>query len=182
MTANPKTLPKRCAALFLAAVAGCLGGVAANSGDHSIIGITDAAWTTNETGTITAAAGTVDVPRTDCVGRNSKPNLLYLEPPTGGLEVSEYLITLSADEPVDTWQSGTTTEGYPLISDAEPVRVPASTTAVAWGFSGKWNHTWNGDITVQSVGPGGWTSTSVRYDWAIGFDWIGAGYGECSAP
>lgn len=168
-------------ALILSAAAGFLGVYAPVTGDQSIVGITDAAWTTEESGAIAVAAGTVEAPEAKCEGRNSAPNLLHLAVPSDGLEVTEYLVTVTADEAVGAWQAGTTDEGYPLVSDAEAVRVPASTEAVAWGIAGQWNHTWSGDITVKSVGPGGWTSAPVRYTWSIGFDWLGIGYGQCSA-
>ncbi|SDS26428.1 hypothetical protein SAMN04489752_1331 [Brevibacterium siliguriense] len=169
------------AAFALSMATGFGAAAAFGGGEQCIVGMTDAAWMTEESGSIAMTAETVEIPDTRCEGRNAAPNLLHLAAPGEGLEVTEYLVTLTSDEAVGSWDTGTTPEGYPLISDAQPVRVPASTSAVAWGITGEWNHTWNGDVVVRSVGPGGWTSQPVRYTWKIGFDWLGMGYGDCSA-
>ncbi|WP_114853851.1 hypothetical protein [Brachybacterium sp. YJGR34] len=145
---------------------------------------TDAAWISEEAGTLTATAGSVAAPDTTCTGRSAAPNLLTLTPPDEGLEVTAYRVTVLVQDGDGTvpggWQSGTTSEGYPLLPANTPTVVPASTTAVAWGISGDWNNEWKGIVTVEALGPGGWSSQSVQHDWTIGFDWLGIGYGTCT--
>ncbi|GAA1490747.1 hypothetical protein [Brachybacterium sacelli] len=142
---------------------------------------TDAAWVSEETGTLTASAGTVSPAATTCEGRNGAPNLLHLAASEDGLPVSGYLVTITVDQAEPNgWDSGQTSEGYPLIPANTPTYVPATTSTAAWGITGGWNATWTGDVSVEAIGPGGWTSSAVSHDWSIGFDFLGAGYGACT--
>ena len=61
------------------------------------------------------------------------------------------------------------------------MRVPAGEQVVAWVVTGGWNEGWEGTITVQMAGPAGWVSEPASYDWSSSYDWIGAGFGQCSA-
>lgn len=143
---------------------------------------TDAAWVSEETGTLTASAGTVSPAATACEGRNGAPNLLHLDASEDGLPVSGYLVTItleSGDVP-GGWASGATDEGYPFLPANTPTYVPASTSTVAWSISGGWAAGWDGVVTVEAVGPGGWASDATSYDWSIGFDILGIGYGSCT--
>lgn len=146
---------------------------------------TDAAWVSEETGTLTASAESVSPAVTTCEGRNGAPNLLHLAPSEDGLPVSGYLVTITVQDGIDDevpagWATGTDTDGTPYIPANTPTFVPASTTTVAWGISGGWNYTWKGVVDVEAIGPGGWSSTAVSHDWSIGFDVLGGGYGSCS--
>ncbi|NUL44775.1 hypothetical protein F7P69_06140 [Cellulosimicrobium funkei] len=151
---------------------------------------TDAAWISEEAGTVAATAGTVAPPVTTCEGRNSRPNLLHLTPAEDGLPVSGYLVTVTvgdgddADEVDDEvpagWQTGHDADGNPLLPANTPTYVPAANSVVAWGITGGWSYTWKGTVTVSAVGPGGWASSDTSYDWTLGFDFLGNGYGSCT--
>ncbi|WP_158685246.1 hypothetical protein [Microbacterium halophytorum] len=143
---------------------------------------TDASWVDSERATSSVTAGTVAAPATSCEGRNGAPNRLWLSPGTGGVDIAEFVITLSTDDAVSAWDSGATPEGFPLLSSGDPVVVPADTRAVAWGITGGWSMGYAGEVSVAAVAPGGWVSDTVTYDWTIEFDWIGLGYGTCTAP
>lgn len=147
---------------------------------------TDAAWVTEEAGTLSATAGTVNPAVTSCEGRSAAPNLLHLAPADSGLEVTGYRVTIEVQDGVDTgetpsnWQSGDAGAGVPFLPANSPTYVPASTSTVAWGIGSGYNHTWSGVATVEALGPGGWTSETVSHDWKITFNLFGAGWGECS--
>lgn len=166
---------------------GCLalgfGGAVLGGSNAELAGLrlTDAAWVSQETGAFSATAGSVQSPQTTCQGRNSAPNLMQLAAADSGLETTGYLVTVHVDGAVPAeWQSGNTTEGYEFLPANTPVELPASTTAAVWGISGGWNANYQGSISVQALGPGGWRSPEVSYDWAIAFDFIGGGYGTCT--
>ena len=173
------------AGMVLAAGAGFLGTLA-SGGVGASPEQTDAAWVTEETGALSATAGTVNPAVTSCEGRSSAPNLLHLVPAESGLEVTGYRVTIDVQEGVDGdeepsgWQSGEAEAGVPFLPANTPTYVPADTSTVAWGISGGYNHTWSGVATVEALGPGGWTSESVSHDWTIIFNLFGAGWGECS--
>ncbi|MGH3654252.1 hypothetical protein [Glutamicibacter sp.] len=165
-----------CAALGFGAAT--LGG---GSGELAGPRLTDAAWVSQETGDFSATAGSVQSPETTCQGRNSAPNLLRLAPADSGLEATGYLVTVHVDGVVPAeWQSGTTSEGYEFLPANTTVELPASATAAVWGVNGGWNANYQGSISVQALGPGGWSSPEVSYDWEIAFDFVGGGYGTCT--
>lgn len=170
------------AGLVLAVLVGFAGASAAGVGGTVGPQSTDAAWISEETGTLSASAGSVARPETVCEGHNGAPNLLRLAEPDEGLPVSGYLVTISVEggDAPDGWASGESSEGHPYVPANTPTYLPASTSTVAWGISGGWNTTWTGDVTVEAVGPGGWTSQPVTHSWSIGFDLVGGGYGSCS--
>ncbi|MFI2105339.1 hypothetical protein ACH436_18755 [Isoptericola sp. NPDC019693] len=169
--------------LALSVAAGVAGGVALGVGGAGPRA-TDAAWASQEAGAVSATAGTVAVPATTCEGHNNSPNLLKLAPGDDGLEVTGYRVVMSVDESAhgvpDAWQTGTTSDGAPLLPANATTDVPAGTTAVAWGVSSGLNYTITGTVTVRALGPGGWTSEPVVYTWSVGFDWLGIGYGSCT--
>ena len=165
--------------LALVVAAGAGGAVALGGGIAPQA--TDAAWVSEEAGSLSATAGTVAAPSTTCEGRNSAPNLLKLVPGEGGLEVTGYRVTITVNGAVPAeWQSGEAEGGVPFLPANTPTDVPAGTTTVAWGISGGWNRTWEGTVSVRALGPSGWESGPVQYDWSIGFDFLGGGYGSCT--
>ncbi|APX33545.1 hypothetical protein BH708_13425 [Brachybacterium sp. P6-10-X1] len=156
-------------------------GLAAGPLDATAPQLTDAAWVSEETAGLTASAASVSPAVTTCEGRNGAPNLLHLDTSADGLPVSGYLVTITVDGGApDGWNSGQTSEGYPLVPADSPTYVPATTSTVAWGITGGWNQAWAGDVSVEAVGPGGWSSPPVSHEWAIGFDFLGGGYGSCT--
>jgi len=139
---------------------------------------TDAAWTRQEAGALDAGAGRVAPAVTTCTAPDSAPHRLTLAP-ADGLEVTGYRVTVTIDGAVpDGWQTGMSGDA-PFMPANTTTDVDASTGTVSWGITGGWNTSYSGDATVQALGPGGWASDPVVYDWTISFNIVGYGYGTC---
>ncbi|WP_221586071.1 hypothetical protein [Microbacterium sp. G2-8] len=176
----------------VAVAAGFVGGTASIAGPTALVQQTDAAWTTQESGVVSASAGYVAAPLTTCDGNTGgSPHVLRFDAAEEGVEVSAYRVTVmlgdgddwgeEVDDVPAGWATGATPDGASYIAANTPTVVSADTTALAWGIGGGWSSTWRGTATVTALGPGGWESDAIEFAWSIGYDLLGMAYSSCTA-
>ncbi len=135
---------------------------------------TDAGYVSEESATVAVGSGTVQPAVTVCTAVANSPHHLALAASADGLPVTGYRITASVD-PVPTgsyaWQTGER-NGVLLVPLGEST-WPADQTAVGWGIElpALAGATFIGTVSVTALGPGGWESAAVVYDWSILADW-----------
>jgi hypothetical protein len=139
-----------------------------------LVEATDAGYVSAEQAALTAAAGTVGTAVTVCTPGSGAPHQLTLAPADDGLTVTGYRVHITVD-PVPSgsyaWQTGVK-DGIELLPIGDS-SWPATQTLVGWGIelpllSGD---DFYGTVSVSAIGPGGWESAAVTYDWAIETDW-----------
>ena len=134
---------------------------------------TSAGFTSTEVAGMTASAGVVPVPTSTCTPNSGSPHQLSFGPGADGLATQGYLVTMATTLLPSgwTWQSGTS-DGLPLAPLGESTWT-LDQTSVKFGIELPFlaGGTATGTATVQAIGPGGWESAPVVYDWSIIADW-----------
>ncbi len=172
MTAHRTLARHRLALVALPVATVVLLALAATAGP--LVQQTEAGYTSAEQAALTAGAGTVQPAGTACTAASSAPHEIALTAPADGLAITGYRVTITVDpEPSGdySWQTGTK-NGIELLPIGDSY-WPAAQAVVGWGiempmFAGD---DFFGTVEVAAVGPGGWESSAVGYDWSIESDW-----------
>ncbi len=135
---------------------------------------TDAGYVSEESAAIAVGSGTVEPAVTVCTPVSGAPHRLALTAPADGLPATGFRIIATVDpEPAGSyaWQTGER-DGVSLVPLGEST-WPVDQTVVGWGIelpvlAGA---TFVGTVSVAALGPGGWESAAVVYDWSIVADW-----------
>jgi|GEM_PF-1771230 len=173
------TRSRRLAATALALAVVLLGAVALHVGDRW----TQAGFLGTETVTTIADADEVPLPTSTCTVVSGAPHILTLTDAGDGLPVLEYRVEISVSHVPSgsySWATGTV-DDTPMLPVGESF-WSADTAQVGWGIKG-WSlggGSWSGTVKVQAIGPGGWTSDPVYFDWSIVSPGIGAATVTCA--
>lgn len=136
---------------------------------------------------VTTLADADEVPRPTslCTAISGAPNELTLDHADDGLDVLEYRVEISVDVVPSgsfSWQTADAADGTPMLPIGESY-WPADTAQVGWGIEG-WSlfesPSWSGAVAVQAIGPGGWTSDQLMFDWTIQVPALGSAVVSCT--